>query len=53
VLSKPLVTYYPLLDNYQIELTAKMAYYNLDLDQFLPLASETIGYDLSSLVGPR
>lgn len=29
-----------------------MAYYNLDLDQFLPLASETIGYNLSSLVSP-
>jgi hypothetical protein len=29
-----------------------MAYYNLDLDQFLPLASETIGYDFSSLVSP-
>jgi hypothetical protein len=27
-----------------------MACYNLDLDQFLPLASETIGYDFSSLV---
>ena len=27
-----------------------MSYYNLDLDQFLPLASETIGYDFSSLV---
>jgi hypothetical protein len=27
-----------------------MAYYNLDLDQFLPLASETIGLDFSSLV---
>jgi hypothetical protein len=29
-----------------------MAYYNLDLDQFLPLASETIGCDFSSLVSP-
>jgi hypothetical protein len=29
-----------------------MAYYNLDLDQFLPLASETIGLDFSSLSSP-
>ena len=43
----------PSLNNHQTELTAKMAYYNLDLDQFLPLASETIGYDFSSLVSPN
>lgn len=30
-----------------------MAFCNLDLDQFLPLASETIGYDFSSLVRTR
>src|SRR5204863_2282745 len=42
--------YDPLLHNYPGRAYSKMAYYNLDLDQFLPLASETIGYDLSSLV---
>ena len=34
---------------------SNMSYHNLDLDQFLPLASETIGYDFSSLarISPR